>query len=168
MCESHTDTGSGSSIYWWGVPVLHSFTWYLSLAAFPCLVFKGSCHTSCIRREEPGILALKKQCPVCHLQVKNLGGFSYFSLSFPWCIHFIFSCFLLCSIVLFTFPAFLSLHFFPCVSLSFSVNYYIHYVNIREPFVLGKIWTFFSLINTQNVETILRMKTRRESADFQL
>lgn len=117
---------------------------YLPLAAFPCLVFKEDCSRSWVGREEPGILALKKLCPVCHLQVKNWVFSSYFPLSFPCHIHLFF--FYIFLALFHCFVHFPSLH--PC-SISFHlslspiwINYYIHYINTRELFPQEKVGKF--------------------------
>lgn len=114
-----------------------SFYTLLPLAAFPCL--KGCCSRSWIGREEPDILALKKLCPVCHLQVKNwvfppiLSSPSHVSSIFFFIFLSLFYCFV-------NFPS------LPPSSISFhlslspiSINYYIRYINTRELFSSEKV-----------------------------
>lgn len=116
-----------------------------SLCSLLLLVFKGGCARSWIGREEPGILAFKKLCSVCHLQIKN---WDFFLLFFPSSSHFgsisnffyMFLALFHCFVHFPGFPhCFISFH----LSLSpISINYYIRYVNTREPFFSEKIWKF--------------------------
>lgn len=60
------------------------------------------------------------------------------------------------------------LHFFPFVSFTHFNKLLYSLYKYKGALFLREDTKILPLINTQNVETILRMQSRRESADFQL